>query len=199
MKLLKHALLFSAFATVCISSNAQHIKLREGSLAALKDEKTINVEFTYDSMAVGKFDKEQDYINKKKDEYNQKEPGRGDSWEKSWVSDRKHEFEPAFNDLFEQHSEMTISKKPAKYTMIFHTTFTEPGYNIYVTKKNAEIDADVTIVETENRSNVIAVISIHKAPGRTFGGKDYATGDRIKECYADAGKYLGKFIVKNKK
>jgi hypothetical protein len=199
MKLVKIASLLLVFAVACVSLNAQSIKLREGSLAPLKDEKSISVEFTYDNMAVGKFDKEQDYIDKKKEEYNKKEPGKGDSWSQAWVSDRKHEFEPNFIDLFEKHSEMLVSKKPTKYTMIFHTTFTEPGYNAYVTRKNAEIDAEVTIVETENRSNVIAVISIHKAPGRTFGGNDYATGDRIRECYADAGKYLGKFFVKNRK
>jgi hypothetical protein len=199
MTIVKTASLLLAFAIACVTGNAQHIKLREGSLAPLKDEKTINVEFTYDSMGVGKFDKEQDYLNKKIEEYNKKEPGRGDSWSKSWVSDRKHEFEPKFIDLFEQYSEMTIAKKPAKYTMIFHTTYTEPGYNIYVTRKNAEIDAEVTIVETANRSNVVAAVSINKAPGRTFGGSDYATGDRIRECYADAGKYFGKFLVKNKK
>ena len=85
-------------------------------------------------------------------------------------------------------------KADAKYTIIFHTTTTEPGYNIYVTRKNAEIDAEVTIVETANRKKVIAVISVKNAPGRTFGGNDYATGDRIAECYAVAGKKLGKFI-----
>jgi len=199
MKLVKNALLLLTFAAVCEIANAQHIKLTDGNLAPLKDEQSINVEFTYDNMGVGKFDKEQDYIDKKKDEYNKKEPGKGDSWAQSWVSDRKHNFEPNFIDMFEKHSEMTIATKPVKYTMIFHTTYTEPGYNAYVTRKNAEIDAEVTIVETENRSKVVAVISIHKAPGRTFGGNDYATGDRIRECYADAGKYLGKFFVSNRK
>jgi hypothetical protein len=199
MKTLKNTiiLLLVLFATVRIE--AQRLKLTEGNLAPLKDEKSINVEFTYDNLAVGKYSNEQDYISKKKDEYNKKEPGRGDSWEKTWKSDRKYEFEPKFADLFQEYSEMVISKKPVKYTLIFHTTYTEPGYNIYISRKYAEIDAEVSIVETDNRSHVIAVISIQKAPGRTFGGNDYATGDRIRECYADAGKYLGKFIVKNKK
>jgi|ERR1022692_4300458 hypothetical protein len=199
MKLLKNAIIVLLALCATVTIKAQHIKLTDGNVAPLKDEKNINVEFTYDNMAVGKFDNEQDYISKKKEEYDKKEPGRGDSWGKAWVSDRKHEFEPKFTDLFQEHSEMVISKKPAKYTLIFHTTYTEPGYNVYVTRKNAEIDAEATIVETENRGHVIAVISIHKAPGRTFSGNDYATGDRIRECYADAGKYLGKFIVKNKK
>jgi hypothetical protein len=198
-KMIKKSMLLLAIAAACITANGQSIKLQEGSLAPLKDEKSISVEFTYDNMGVGKFDKEQDYIDKKKDEYNKKEAGKGDSWAQAWVSDRKHQYEPSFIDLFEKHSEMTVALKPAKYTMIFHTTYTEPGYNIYVTRKNASIDAEVTIVETANRSNVVAVISIRKAPGRTFGGNDYDTGVRINECYADAGKYLGKFFVKNRK
>ncbi|MBS1946464.1 MAG: hypothetical protein JST47_01745 [Bacteroidetes bacterium] len=191
--------LFLLFAATCITLSAQSIKIQEGSLAPLKDEKSISVEFTYDNMGVGKFDKEEDYVNKKKEEYNKKEAGRGDNWAEAWVSDRKHDYEPSFIELFEKNSDMTVSMKPTKYTMIFHTTYTEPGYNIYVSRKNASIDAEVKIVETANRSNVVAVISIRRAPGRTFGGNDYDTGIRIKECYADAGKYLGKFFEKNRK
>jgi hypothetical protein len=144
-------------------------------------------------MSVGKFEHESDYIEKKKAEYNSKEPGRGDSWAKSWISDRKMVFEPKFIDLFEKTSDMTV-KATAKYTIIFHTTTTEPGYNIYISKKNAEIDAEATIVETANRSKIIAVIAVKNAPGRTFSGNDFATGERIAECYAVAGKKLSKFI-----
>ena len=83
--------------------------------------------------------------------------------------------------------------------MIFKTTFTEPGYNIYVSRKNAEIDGEVWIVETANPSNVIAKISVQNCPGRTFGGNDYDTGNRIEESYAVAGKGLGKFLSKEMK
>jgi len=82
--------------------------------------------------------------------------------------------------------------------MIFKTTSTEPGYNIYIKRKNAEIDAEVTIVETADRNKVIAVISISNAPGRTFGGYDYETGVRIAESYEVSGKRLGIFIEKGK-
>lgn len=78
--------------------------------------------------------------SKKKTEYNTKEPGRGNNWAKSWVSDRKMVFEPKFIDLWEKSLDLAI-KPTAKYTLIFHTTTTEPGYNIYITHKNAEIDA----------------------------------------------------------
>jgi hypothetical protein len=88
-------------------------------------------------------------------------------------------------------------KKDAKYTIIFHTSFTEPGYNAYVSRHNAEINGEAMIVETADTTKVIATISIEKAPGRTFGGDDYDAGTRITESYADAGKYLAKFIKKN--
>ena len=176
-----------------LTANAQKIKKIEGDLAVLKGEKTMNIEFTYNDMSVGKFEHESEYIEKKKTEYNAKESGRGDSWAKSWIADRKMVFEPKFIDLFEKSTDMVVNAT-AKYTIIFHTTTTEPGYNIYITKKNAEIDAVATVVETANRSKIIAVISVKNAPGRTFSGNDFLTGDRIAECYAVAGKKLGKFI-----
>jgi hypothetical protein len=73
-------------------------------------------------------------------------------------------------------------------------TSTELGYNIVVTRKNAEIDAEVTIVETANRSKKIATIKVTNAPGRQFSGNDYDTGERISEAYAVSGKKLGKHI-----
>lgn len=174
---------------------AQRIKLVEGSLDAVKNEKSINTEFTYDNMRVGKFEKEEDYVKTKTTEYNKKEAGKGDSWAKKWVDDRQERFEPQFNELFEKTSEMTITPK-AKYTLIFKTNFTEPGFNIGVMPKSAQISSDVWIVETANKNNVIAKITLDKAPGRTFGGFDFDTGERISEAYAMAGKALARFIIK---
>ena len=188
------ALLFVTF--LAIGANAQHIKLLEGSLSALKDEKTISTEFTYNDMRVGKYDKESEYIEEKKADYNKKESGKGDTWAKNWVGDRKYKFEPKFNELFEKYSEMTV-KPGAKYTLVFNTNFIEPGFNIGITRKSAQINGDVLIVETANKSNVIAKIRLEKAPGNSFwSGNDFDTGDRLSECYATAGKGLGKFIKK---
>ncbi|HMC85493.1 MAG TPA: hypothetical protein VKI61_08200 [Chitinophagaceae bacterium] len=176
--------------------HAQRISILEGDLSPLKGEKNINTEFTYENMAVGKFKTEAEYVDKKKDEYNKKEPGKGDKWAQAWVEDRQGNFDRKFNDLFEKHSDIVVTsaRKDAKYTLIYKTTYIEPGYNIYVTRKNAETDAEVWIVETANPSRVIAKLEVKHAKGRTFGGNDYASGERIGECYADAGKYLGKFI-----
>jgi hypothetical protein len=199
MKLLKLSSSLLLMALISVSASAQKIKLIEGDLSRLAGETSLMAKFTYDNMGVGKFDKESDYIAKKTEEYNKKEPGRGDNWAKNWVGDRDRDYEPKFIDLFEKETGMTVSRtKPAKYTLVFKTNFTEPGYNVYVTRKNATINAEAWIVETASQK-VIAKISVEKVPGRTFGGNDYDTGIRITECYADAGKHLGKFIKKNSK
>lgn len=176
----------------CIALNAQRIKKIEGNPSQLKGQTKINVVFTYDNMSVGKFDKEADYIENKRDEYNKKESGKGDKWVDSWKGDRKRRFEPNFIDLFMKHTPFALGNFPdAQYTMIINTTRTEPGYNIYISKKNAEIDLTVKIVETSSQK-VIAEYVVTRAPGRTFGGFDYDTGLRIEEAYATAGKHFGK-------
>lgn len=184
------ALLMLAFFTM--NANAQKIKTVDGDLSVLKGETTINVEFEYDGMSVGKYDKEVDYVKAKTDEYNKKEPGRGDTWAKSWVNDRASRYEPRFINAFQDATNMSV-KKDSKYTLIFKTTSTEPGYNIVISRKNAEIDAEVTIIETATKKK-IASLTVKNAPGRIYGGYDYDTGVRITEAYAVSGKRLGKYI-----
>lgn len=184
---------FMLSIAISLGTNAQRIKLIEGELSVLKNEQKINTEFTYDNMRVGKYNKEADYITDKTASLNKKEAGRGDTWAKAWVSDRKDRFEPKFNELFEKSSSMTLSKD-AKYTLIFKTITTEPGFNIGITRKNAEINGELWIVETANRDKVISKATVQKALGRTFGGYDFDTGERLSEAYADAGKAIGKYI-----
>jgi hypothetical protein len=182
-------------ALVFISTQlmAQKVKLESGSLDALKSENTINIEFQYDGMSVGKYDTEKEYLEAKKAEYNKKEAGKGDAWAENWKNDRESRYEPRFIKEFTEQSKMSVDKS-AKYTLIFKTTSTEPGYNVVVSRKNAEIDGEATIVETANRSKVIAKIIVSNAPGRIYGGYDYDTGVRLQEAYATAGKKLGKYI-----
>lgn len=144
-------------------------------------------------MSVGKFDNEADYVKKRTEELNKKESGRGNTWAKAWVDDRQSRFEPKFDELFTKNSEMTLNKN-AKYTIIFNTSFVEPGFNVGVMKKNAYIDGEVLIVETADRSKVVAKLTVEKAPGRSFWGNDYDTGERISEAYAMSGKALAKKI-----
>lgn len=190
----------SIFATLIglmftLNAVSQKIKLTSGSAAALKGEKNVNVVFTYDGMGVGAFKNEQDYIDKKKKEYNAKEAGKGDKWEQAWLADRKNRFEPQFVELYNKNSKIIIGDFPdAKYTLVFNTTFTEPGFNVGVVRKNAMINGVAKIIETTSKKQ-IGEYSVMKAPGRTFGGYDFDSGLRIQEAYAVAGKVLGKTIT----
>lgn len=178
--------------TSSVMLQAQRIKKLEGDPKELAGQTKLNVVFSYDNMRVGKYDQESEYIAEKKADYNKKEAGRGDKWEESWKGDRKARFEPQFTELFEKHSSFAIGNYPdAKYTMQINTTRTEPGYNIYISRKNAEIDLEVIIVETGSK-RVVAKYSVKNALGRTFGGYDYDSGTRVEEAYATAGKHFGK-------
>ena len=199
MKKILSAIAVLAISFFYLNAEAQKIKTTEGDPSVLKNESNINIEFTYDSISVGKFADEKEYIKKKTDEYNAKEPGRGDKWAQSWINDRQARYEPKFIELFKTNSGMAIMTD-AKYTLIFKTKSIEPGYNVaggmvaFGGRKNAEIDAEAWIVETADRSKRIAVITIENAPGGTFGGYDYDTGTRIAESYAISGKKLAKHI-----
>ena len=91
-------------------------------------KKTVTLQFTYDSLQVGKYKIEADYVNKKVTEINKKYPGKGDEWAKEWIAQRKEKFEPAFTDAFKKSSGLNISDS-AKYTLIFHTTYIEQGFS----------------------------------------------------------------------
>lgn len=175
------------------------VKLVSGKVDVLKAGIKINVEFTYDNMAVGKFKTEADYVKKKTEEYNNKEAGRGDRWAESWVADRKNRFEPAFNNLFGKHADLNPGAYPeAEYTLIVNTNFTEPGFNVGVWRSNAYINATAKLVETKNRDKVIAEFTLNKMPGRDVSGYDFDTGERIEEAYSKAGKELGQLVGKKR-
>lgn len=177
-----------------VAGYSQKIKVIEGDLSPLKGQKAIKTEFTYDNMAVGKFPKEADYIAQKKTDLDKKEPGRGDKWEQTWISDRKERFEPQFRELFSKYAGMSTVDENSPYTMIFKTVKTEPGWNIGITRASAFIDAEAWIVDSSDPNKIIAKITISKAPGRDAMGFDYETGARLQEAYAKSGKELGAFI-----
>ena len=187
--------LVSFWVTQTVS--AQKIKVQEGSLSAVQGVSKMNISFDYSDMSVGKFDKEADYVAKKKAEYNKKEAGKGEQWEQDWIKDRSERYAPQFEELFNKNSDAKVGDFPSeKYTMIVKTTKTEPGYNIAISRKNAEIAGEIQVVETANPSKIVLRLSFEKALGRSFGGYDYDTGFRIQEAYADLGKALGKYMRK---
>lgn len=178
-----------------ISTWAQSIKVVKGDLSFLKGQTGIKVKYEYHDMKVGKMT-ETAYVTEKAEKYNKDEPGRGDKWKEAWVNDRSSRFEPKFVELFDKYAAKTglQIKEEGDYTMIFHTTWTEPGFNVYVARAPAVINAEISIVDASGTEK--AKLTITGSKGRTFGGYDFDTGTRISECYALAGKGLGKFFAK---
>ncbi|MBK8340295.1 MAG: hypothetical protein IPK99_10055 [Flavobacteriales bacterium] len=85
-------------AALATTTMAQKLLVKSGNFKELKSEKELDLEFTFDNMTVGKY-AEAEYIAKKKTEYNDKEPGRGEQFEKSWLNDRESRFAPKFEEL----------------------------------------------------------------------------------------------------
>lgn len=92
------------FLTLAFQTRAQEINLIEGSFKMLLSEKTVDLSFTYDSLQVGKYKNESEYVNKKIAEINKKDPGKGDAWALEWTAQRKRDFEPAFIKAFKASS-----------------------------------------------------------------------------------------------
>jgi len=185
-------------------SFAQKVNLESGDVAVLSGQKTVNIEYDYSEFGVGKFATEKEYLDKKAAEYNTKEAGKGDTWKRAWVEDRKNRYEPKFEELFNKGLEdkglTAVHGRPdATYTFVVHTKFVEPGFNVGVMRKNATVDFDIDLVESGNKSKKIAEISMVKVPGGQFGGYDFDTGVRIAESYAKGGKSLAAFLEKKLK
>ncbi|HCW08680.1 MAG TPA: hypothetical protein DGG95_15075 [Cytophagales bacterium] len=193
MLILSLAFIFPAFS--------QKVRLVEGSVAPLKGQTAIAVEFTYDNLKIGMRGKETEaeYIADRKQKMNEKEAGKGDKWAVAWVADRKDRFEPQFRELCSKHAEMTTAGSNPTYTMIFKTTQTEPGFNVGITRMPAFINGEALIVETANKDKVVARITVERSPGRDAWGFDFDTGTRLQEAYAKAGKEIAQFIVKQNK
>lgn len=198
MKTLVSLVLFGAFLFARSSAFAQEVDLTKGDLSFLKGEKTINIEFSFEKMAVGDFGKEADYIKKKTEEYNAKESGSGDIWAAKWEEDKLKKFPEKFILGFTAQTKMTVSPD-ARYTLIFNTKALEPGYSVGVSKRNAGIDGTVTIVETANRSKKLAVLLVERPGENMFRGAAFDAGSRIADAYFLSGQKTGKFIVKNSK
>lgn len=189
---------------VFVSSVAIGQKLKQtGDLTFLQGQSEVNVEFVYDDLVVGKKDRkpEQEYKEEMMAKREEAEMGAGEKWLDSWKADREKHYRPAFLELINK----VVTKKEgtefgsfpnAKYTLVFHTTMIEPGWNIGIMKQSAELDGVAYFYETSNPDQPLAEVSITGAPGSNFSGNDYDVASRVKESYAISGKRLGAHLRK---
>lgn len=194
--------LTSALILTAGSLQAMDVKIVSGDLSFLKGQKVLNVEYTFDNLRVSKMS-EAEFVQKKTSDYNAKSPGKGDRWAEAWTADRDRVYKGKFEELFNKmvrDRKMDLVLKPkatdAKYTLILKTTFMDVGYNVWISRKPAFLDADAVFVETADPTKVVATVAIKKSPGRNVMGDDYYESTRLGEAYAKAGKELGILVFK---
>lgn len=178
---------------------AQKLKVESGDFAVLTGQKILHVEYDYSHFRVGEFATEQEYVEQKVLEYNEKKPGKGERWKEVWLNDREDLFEPAFEEHFnrilaDKGLVLQAGQKDARYTLVVKTTFVEPGFNAAIAAKDASVDFEFDLVETADRSARVAHIILRKVPGNADHRFD--RGARLAESYALAAKLLSRHIKK---
>ncbi len=201
---MKRALILSTLVVIVALINinnvfAGKIILKSGTLSILKSQKNIRVQFDYSNMTVGKKLTEEEYVNKKMSERNEKSQGSGENWRSGWINARKDRYQPKFIELFNKQTNkqsLTILENgDSQYTLIVKTVYTEPGFNVGVLRERARVNFVFLLVETLNPTKVIAELSADAIPGGQTMGYDFDSSSRIAESYAKGGKMLGQFII----
>ncbi|MDO6820311.1 hypothetical protein [Zobellia sp. 1_MG-2023] len=192
---------FVVMALLVVSANsfAQKMKVSKGDIKNLKDISAYTLEFDYSNLEIPKYDSEDDFLEDKMAKREEKEAGKGEEFKKSWFADRQDRYEPKFIESFNKRfddGEVSVSMEDADYTMKIHTNKIYAGYNVGVVRKNAEIDAIITVYETANPSNVLLEGKYSDVQGYGAMGNDYNSGYRISECYAKLAKNMAGFIIK---
>lgn len=176
-----------------LSGAAQYVKVLEGSLKdfkKLKGQPSYNLVFNYDSMVVGKDTPEFRFLEERKD----REPAKGSAFEEMWFADRKRRYEPTFLRNFEKIAEVKATDAGAGYTLIIKTVRTEGGWNAGVMRKPAELDLQLWVVETADRSKVMTKVAFLNIEGKKAEGGDLEMTGRIQDAYMYAAKALGDFF-----
>jgi hypothetical protein len=194
---MKRVILFALMLPCCISALAQKMKWIYGNFDILKNEMAVTLSFKYDSMRVGKFESEAEYIREMRLKHDESEVGTSEIWEKEWKDNRGDEFEPRFTTLFFKYSKLIPDRDLAQYSLVFHTTRIEPGWNAGVVSLPAYIDGEMWLIKNSEPDKVLAKLGIYNVPGE----KSYANTTRLRigESYAIAGRTIAKFIGRLKK
>jgi hypothetical protein len=106
----------------------------------------------------------------------------------------------SFNKRFEE-GEIKVGKELANavYTMKVHSTSLTAGYNIGIFRKNANINAVISVYKNDTPDQLLLKVTYTGAEGGGAMGYDYDTGYRISECYAKLAKTFAKIILKKAK
>jgi len=191
MKIRRFALV-SAVLLIASVSFGQKIKIADGKISALEGVKSVKIAYDYANLGVGKYEGEDEDMEKEGADMNEGEEGLGDNWKEAWFRDRQKSYEPKFEELFSKYAAFIKSGQDIEsdVTMLVHTTFIEPGFNVGVKNKPASINLEITF---HNEGTGLVKFLVLNSPGSSA----FDAESRISQAYAKAGKSLGKYLEKN--
>lgn len=183
---------------------AQKAKVSEGKFSNLKGITEYNLVFDYTDVQIPKYKSEEEFLQDKMEKRDEKEPGTGEKFKQDWFDDRHEQYEPKYEESFNKRfegGEIKVGKDMdnAEYTMKIHTTSLSAGYNIGISRKNASIDAVISVYKNDTPDQLLLKVAYTGAEGGGAMGYDYDTGYRISECYAKLAKTFAKTILKKAK
>lgn len=188
--------------TLCVGfMYAQKAKVKEGDWKNLKEITKYNLVFEYSDLEIPKYKNEEEFLKDKMKKREDKNPGTGEAFKKSWFADRADRYEPKFIESFNKrwkNKEVVVGKDYAEadYTIKIHTTFMYPGYNVGVMRQNSKINATLYIYKNDEPDNILFKVDYIKAEGYGAMGNDYNSGYRISEAYAKLAKTFAAHLRK---
>lgn len=186
---------------LCISANAQKMKIVDGNFDFIKNQKQINVEFVYDNMTLLKKNlSEEQYI--KEHSADLEEKGKNVKvWKKKWEDAPEYIWQPKFIELMNRYFKkdhginFEENLTDAKYTLIVEVVWLYPGWDASIMKQPAKVTTNLKFVDTSNRDNVLTEVTSQNAPGDQWGSS-FSNEDRLGEGFAKTGKSFAKLILK---
>jgi hypothetical protein len=187
---------------ICTATFAQKMKIKTGGFDFLIDQKEVNVAFVYDNMTLLKKNlPEEQYLIEHSAELEEKSPGKGETWQKSWAAARELTWQPKFLELMNRYfydDHGIVFKEGlsnAKYTLIVETVWLYPGWDAGVMKQPAKVTTNLKFVATASKDTILVEVTSENAPGDQWGSS-FSNEDRLGEGYAKTGKSFAKLILK---
>jgi hypothetical protein len=194
-------MLLRIFALLCIVSSsclAQKVRLLDGDLKPLKGQKSIQIEFKYDSIMIGGITPEAEYVANKKSLWEQKEPGKGADFESVWFDSRTKMHGPTFAFWFSKATGWSTKDPAAHFKMIVKTRQLEPGWTIGILGHQASFNGEAFIINTSDGTQGARLLLLDMKSKDDPNG-DFQFGQVIQQAYKTGGETLGAFISKRTK
>ncbi len=188
-------MLFMAMTMIVFAQTK--IKYESGNFDFLKDQTEVNVQFKFENAAfqVENFTEAQYLERRKKETVDKKGEASWTLWDAEWKNHRESVFFDKFIDgLNNKAKKIKFGKDlKTKYTLIIATKWIYAGWSGFVTQP-AKLSAEISVVESDNPSNVLLKILTDKIEGvgsKVDYGMEYG---RISAAYEKSGKEIGKEI-----